>query len=352
METLNSNGSRHSKNNSKYDSGQYMNISKFKKTTQIKPSMIKNVYAHNIKEEMLNISNLIEEFPYIGMDTEFPGIVYSKENSQFRSFTNYHLTKVNVDALKLIQVGITLADKNGYYPEETCTWQFNLKFDINQDLHQSASIQLLTSSGIDFESHNKNGIDHIEFGEYLISSGLILNNEVCWITFHGIYDFAYLLKILKNLKLPENEKDFNEDLDLYFNNYYDLRHLILYTDYTKGSLQKLATECNIQRIGTQHQAGSDSVVTLMAFFRMNEIYGQVLLQYKNILFHYIEKDDVDFDTNKWSYPINNFSQRMMYMYSPYYGTMGVNNNGNIQNMQGMMNMGNMMNFNINMEEKK
>lgn len=314
---------------------------KTKKTAKVKPSMIKNVYAHNFKEEMLNVANLVDEFPFIGMDTEFPGIIYSKENSQFRTLSNYQLTKLNVDSLKVIQVGITLADKNGFYPEEICTWQFNLKFDIGSDLYQQSSIQLLSSSGIDFESHNNNGISHLEFGEYLITSGLILNPEVYWVTFHGIYDFAYLLKILKNMKLPETEKEFYEDLDLYFCNYFDLRYLIQFSDYTRGSLQKLATECNIQRVGTQHQAGSDSVVTLMAFFRLvSEVFvTNPVTNYRNILFHYMEKDDVEFDANSKIYygPMNAY-RPMMYMYS-YYNNMGMGSfNNNTNNMMGMNNM--------------
>ncbi len=42
----------------------------------------------------------------------------------------YHVIKMNVDNLKLIQVGITLTDDDGNFPEGVNTWQFNLKFDI------------------------------------------------------------------------------------------------------------------------------------------------------------------------------------------------------------------------------
>lgn len=320
-----------------------------KKTNRIKPTMIKDVYASNFKEEMLKMSQLIEYFPFIGMDTEFPGIIYSKDNHQLRGLSNYQITKLNVDSLKVIQVGITLADKNGFYPEETCTWQFNLKFDVSNDPHQTSSIQLLMSSGIDFESHLSKGISHLSFGEYMIVSGLLLNPEVYWVTFHGIYDFAYLLRVVTNCKLPEIEKDFYDGLDLYFCNYFDLRHLIQFSDYSRGSLQKLALECNIQRIGTQHQAGSDSIVTLMAFFKIvNEVFSTTpVTNYKNILFHYVEKDDVDFDASKLpqyfgggNYPshFQGFRGNMhMYMY-PYYN-IGMNNN-NLSSMNtGMSNAG-------------
>lgn len=325
---------------------------KTKRTNVVNPSMIKNVYAHNLKQEMLVISQLLEEFHYIGMDTEFPGIVYSKETAQFRNLSNYHLTKLNVDALKVIQVGITLADKDGYYPEETCTWQFNLKFDLSTDMYQQSSIQLLSSSGIDFEAHNTNGISHIEFGEYLLTSGLVLNENISWVTFHGIYDFAYLLKLIKNLKLPETEKDFYDDLDLYFNIYYDIRFVVQYTDYSKGSLQKLASECNIQRIGTQHQAGSDSVVTLMIFYKLHfDTFVNVpISSYKNSLFHYIEKDDVEFDSNSKMFypnPMNGFRSNLMYMYPHYNYNIGMgafnNGTGNLMGMNGMMGYSGMIN---------
>ena len=44
--------------------------------------------------------------------------------------TNYRNIKNNVDNLKVIQVGITLANGNGEYPQDVSTWQFNFKFDL------------------------------------------------------------------------------------------------------------------------------------------------------------------------------------------------------------------------------
>lgn len=39
------------------------------------------------------------------------------------------------------------------------------------------------------------GIDVQHFGELLMSSGIVLNDEIRWITFHSGYDFGYLLKV-------------------------------------------------------------------------------------------------------------------------------------------------------------
>lgn len=39
------------------------------------------------------------------------------------------------------------------------------------------------------------------FSDCLMSSGLLMNPDVVWITFHGTYDFSYLIKTLMNQKL-------------------------------------------------------------------------------------------------------------------------------------------------------
>ena len=123
------------------------------------------------------------------------------------------------------------------------------------------------------------------FAECLTSSGLILNEDITWISFHGAYDFAYLLKILTNLPLPDNETMFLEQIQTYFPFYYDVRYLVK-KDNFRGSLTKLAQGLEINRIGSQHQAGSDSIVTSEIFFRLKKIndFDEVFIKGKNVLF--------------------------------------------------------------------
>lgn len=46
----------------------------------------------------------------------------------------YKKIKMNVDKLKVIQVGISLSDDEGNMPPGITTWQFNLRFNLRYSL--------------------------------------------------------------------------------------------------------------------------------------------------------------------------------------------------------------------------
>merc|ERR1719433_1752448 len=104
----------------------------------------------------------------------------------------------------------------------------------------------------------------------LLSSGLVLMDNVTWITFHSAYDFGYLLAQLTAASLPESEQEFLEDLKMYFPNLYDIKYLMTSTDNLMGGLQNVANILKVKRIGSQHQAGSDSLLTGQVFFKIYE----------------------------------------------------------------------------------
>jgi len=211
---------------------------------------------------------LVEKYNYISMDTEFPGICMQGEN-----LIGYNFIKSNVDELKLIQVGITLSDENGVTPKPISTWQFNLKFDLEQDTHAKESINLLKEAGIDFDQLNLKGIQDLKFADLLLSSGLILNEDTHWITFHGAFDFGYLIKSITNSKLPPTLDKFHQSLKLYFPSVYDLKIIIHDVPELKnGSLAKLSHDLDVKRSGIQHQAGSDALLTLECFFKIRSTY--------------------------------------------------------------------------------
>jgi CCR4-NOT transcription complex subunit 7/8 len=140
------------------------------------------------------------------------------------------------------------------------------------DMHAQDSIDLLVRSGINFEALHRDGIDSRLFGELMTSSGLVLNDDACWISFHSGYDFGYLLKVLTAKALPATETEFFKLLSTYFPRIYDIKHLMRFCDKLKGGLNKVAEDLNVPRIGPMHQAGSDSLLTASSFFKLREAF--------------------------------------------------------------------------------
>jgi CCR4-NOT transcription complex subunit 7/8 len=99
-----------------------------------------------------------------------------------------------------------------------------------------------------------------------------LSDDIKWISFHSGYDFGYLLKLLTDTPLPLEETAFFALMRTYFPVVYDVKQLMLISDDLKGGLQKLAEDLDIERVGPMHQAGSDSLLTAAAFFKLRSVF--------------------------------------------------------------------------------
>lgn len=202
------------------------------------------------------------------MDTEFPGIVARPNADYGPAEVLYQTLRCNVDLLKLIQLGLSFTDGEGNWAEGCTCWQFNFKFSLSADIFAEDSIELLKSSGIDFNKFEQNGIDIQYFGELMMMSGLVLNEEVKWVSFHSSYDFGYLLKTLTGDELPLDEQTFLECLRIFFPCIYDVKYMMTAAEGLYGGLSTLADTLQVERIGPMHQAGSDSLLTAQTFFAM------------------------------------------------------------------------------------
>ncbi|KAL4336011.1 hypothetical protein GQ457_07G037550 [Hibiscus cannabinus] len=239
---------------------------------------IREVWNDNLEEEFALIREIVDTYNYVAMDTEFPGVVLRPVGS-FKNISdyNYQTLKDNVDMLKLIQLGLTFSDENGNLPtcgtDSSCIWQFNFcEFDTSQDIFASDSIELLRQCGIDFKKNNEKGIDVRRFGELLMSSGIVLNDGVNWVTFHSGYDFGYLLKLLTCRALPDNQAGFFDLINMYFPMLYDIKHMMKFCNNLHGGLNKLAELLEVERVGVCHQAGSDSLLTWCTFRKLRDTF--------------------------------------------------------------------------------
>ncbi|EAA29793.1 hypothetical protein GE21DRAFT_4878 [Neurospora crassa] len=278
-------------------------------------SRIREVWRHNLHEEMAILRDLVDKYPYIAMDTEFPGVV-SRPMGGFRGKSDYHYQclRTNVDMLKVIQIGIALFNEDGEQPPARpnstdamdlagkraanqqgpfpFAWQFNFKFSLKEDMFNQTSIESLQQAGIDFSLLERDGIDPKEFAALLIPSGLVCFEDVRWISFHGGYDFGYLTKLLICSQLPNDEVEFDQIMKLYFPSTYDVKHLmkhaikqyntgaltpndpgaaeILQKFEQKSGLEHIADTLKVKRVGSAHQAGSDSLITGKVFFELRK----------------------------------------------------------------------------------
>jgi CCR4-NOT transcription complex subunit 7/8 len=250
----------------------------------------------------------------------------------------YKSLKKNVDKLKLIQLGITLTNDKGEFPKNYPyhTGQFNLEFDKDTELYKDESMDMLKKCGIDFDKLKRKGIKHNIFAQYFMISNLVLNPDVYWVSFHGSYDFGYLLKLLINIDLPQTEDEFTNLLNLYFINYYDIRVIVKDNEnLLKKGLNRLAELLEVRREGQEHQAGSDSMVTIDVFFKLkkrglvsenkfkeakNILYGIGMGQANDETINYTQIGNINMNYQ------NNNSNNMMYINMPNLANMPINSN--------------------------
>lgn len=133
------------------------------------------------------------------------------------------------------------------------------------------SIDLLRVANLDFQRHREFGIVPDHFAELLITSGLVLNDEVTWISYarlassgannstpaHAIScflsrssqnDLGYLLKVLTAGPLPTVEADFHDLLAIWLPRLYDIKYIVRSMRPIKAGLQELADEFGVSRL--------------------------------------------------------------------------------------------------------
>ncbi|KCV71433.1 hypothetical protein H696_02381 [Fonticula alba] len=96
-----------------------------------------------------------------------------------------------------------------------------------------------------------------------------------------MYDFGYLLRALTAQQLPDNEADFFRLIRLFFPWIYDIKYImrsVRTATPIRGGLQDLATYLQLSLVGQQHQAGSDSLTTSLAFFAIRSRFFEDSLE--------------------------------------------------------------------------
>ncbi|KAJ6704946.1 CCR4-ASSOCIATED FACTOR 1-like protein 11-RELATED [Salix purpurea] len=202
-----------------------------------KPIHVREVWADNLVAEFSLIKEAISRFSFGSLDTEFPGILFLSNHdksllSQAPPSHNYCLMK---------------------------------DFNIEHDPFNNESIELLERQGIDLKKNREKGIDSSDFAWMVLSSRhFFSNSSLSWITFHGAYDFGFLIKILTRRELPCDMGSFLGMVRLFFGvRVYDTKLMMGSMSGLRGGLERVAKLLGVeQTTGRRHQAGSDSLLNL------------------------------------------------------------------------------------------
>ncbi|KAE8661757.1 Shugoshin C terminus, putative isoform 1 [Hibiscus syriacus] len=187
-----------------------------------KPVIVRRVFADRLEYEFELIRSTILMYRFVSMDTEFPGTIFKPSKQIIQEgdpSINYEYLRSNVDALQVIQLGLTLSDSEGNLPD----------------------------FGINFVKNREKGIDSSDFAILMRNSGLLNNGfgGLTWLTFHGVYDFGFLMKILTQCPLPDHIQCFMNELVYIFGwKIFDIKHTFKFFGMF-GGLEKVAEMLNV-----------------------------------------------------------------------------------------------------------
>ena len=237
--------------------------------------VIRDVWQSNLREEFCELMLTINNYPVVSVDTEFPGFLFQNNTPRYASdLQRYDDLQKNVNSTKLIQLGLSLSDYAGnvYYK----TFQFNFQFDVSPDQCSPDSWKFKRSTNrFDLERLKTEGINPMSFAG-MFRHLLYGRKKLVWVTFHGLYDFGYMLKLVMPYNvLPSSLTSFTRLLGRAFLNVVDLKYMARYCGGLRGGelgLELLAKTLQVKRLGDAHQAGSDCLLTGLVYKRMKELY--------------------------------------------------------------------------------
>ncbi|KAJ8756054.1 hypothetical protein K2173_024601 [Erythroxylum novogranatense] len=213
---------------------------------------IREVWSHNLEEELIRMDASLFKFPVLSVDTEFPGCLL-KTSKTASDDVRYANLKFNVEKSKMIQLGVTLSNERGTI---FATWEFNFRFDVDEDRHSEDSIEFSAAFS------------------YMLSR----HRNLHWVTFQGLYDLAYILHAVTLTPLPESAAEFAVLTQHVLGSVIDVKYMAKFCEGLHGGelgLQRLGDVLGIKRTGGSHNAGSDSLLTakvlatMMMEFDMN-----------------------------------------------------------------------------------
>lgn len=245
---------------------------------------VRQVWASNLME-MLPVLQGRGESSFVAVDTGFRGFIHHTLRSAGPQ-ERYFDVKRNVDNLELVNVGLTFFSGGGGGARSS--WHINLKDDF-KDIRLLPSRAAAATATSDFGSTlmyeefsgrgmmTRKGVDPSLLSALLRGTDwagtTVASRRPRWVTFHGLYDVAYLVKLLTGgCPLPNTLSAFARLVGETLGIVYDLKYMARLCRCLHGGELSLARLSEIMEVEVDHSAthrsGYDSLLTAMAFEKM------------------------------------------------------------------------------------
>ncbi|RCV39313.1 hypothetical protein SETIT_8G213500v2 [Setaria italica] len=232
---------------------------------QVPGLQVRPVTAANYEAELDGIGFLLARYPYVAIDTEYPGTVHRppppwRAGRELSPPDRYELLKANVDELPVVQLGITLCDEYGNLPTlvdgsgrpHEVVWEVTFSdFDARRDRHAPESVAFLRSQGLDFDQAIARGVSSAAFAAKLAAVLPRAGLELTWAAFGGAHDFAYVVKMLSGGRpLPGTWHEFAAlARDLLVGRVFDAKYMAEHCERADlcGGLRRVAESLRVQQ---------------------------------------------------------------------------------------------------------
>uniref|UniRef100_A0A0D3HAT8 poly(A)-specific ribonuclease n=1 Tax=Oryza barthii TaxID=65489 RepID=A0A0D3HAT8_9ORYZ len=247
----------------------------------------RKVTAVNLHREMSLIRSLMPTFPFVAVDTQFPGVVHPHpRGAGVTADDRYAAVRANADELCLLQLGITLSAADGRLPVDGALvefmWEFDFAgFDARYHRHAPESVQFLRAQGFDFEAARLAGVPALAFAAELAASGILGLRGVTWVAFGGMYGVAFLLRLATGgAPLPATRLGFLAQVGAVFGTQvFDAKHMASLL-HMHGGLAAVGGMLRLPpQLPRRHMAGQNSVMAIQLFMelrrRFNDLGGSL-----------------------------------------------------------------------------
>ncbi|EZG70666.1 CAF1 family ribonuclease [Gregarina niphandrodes] len=261
---------------------------------------VRQVWRGDLDVAMEDVRALTEKYPYVSLNVLWAGFVARPICCHEYAYAS---VKDAVDLCDPLQIGLSFADSHGRKPNYSV--QFNLYFPRNCLVQET--MDTLISQGYDAAKAALHGIEANDFAEAMLTSELVTNEDIRWITYHGSYDLGFVYRALTTSQLPETRDEYIRNITEYFPYLYDVKTMLCSKFGHRDLPGGLRSACDFLGLGSlpivvnpdaSSRAGINSLLVSACFFNaLGQFFDNKIddAKFKGQLYGVYDDDPLDDD---------------------------------------------------------